>query len=111
MIYEKKRSFNGIWHINSRTTNHCNQCSLKFFTCSKNCSLVILNFPFLRLFLLGFKDLLHIGNQCRPNLFDLSITLPEKLYDSVIEVDERLYLDQQKCQLDLTQEFKDLVEM
>ncbi|RNA32525.1 5-oxoprolinase [Brachionus plicatilis] len=38
----------------------------------------------------GFKDLLFIGNQSRPNLFDLSIQMPKILYDDVIEVDERI---------------------
>ena len=38
----------------------------------------------------GFKDLLEIGNQSRPSLFDLSIVKPKQLYSSVIEVDERL---------------------
>ena len=38
----------------------------------------------------GFKDLLHIGTQARPNIFDLSINAPEVLYERVIEVDERV---------------------
>jgi 5-oxoprolinase (ATP-hydrolysing) len=38
----------------------------------------------------GFKDLLRIGTQQRPNLFQLSIPEPTLLYDQVIEVDERL---------------------
>ena len=38
----------------------------------------------------GFKDLLEIGNQARPSLFDLSIVKPKQLYASVTEVDERL---------------------
>lgn len=60
----------------------------------------------------GFKDLLYIGNQSRPNLFDLvhylsvlpkneiskwsflkwfkSIKMPRILYDEVIEVEERV---------------------
>ena len=38
----------------------------------------------------GFRDLLYIGNQSRPNLFDISIKMPNILYDSVIEVDERV---------------------
>ncbi|MBU2867348.1 hydantoinase B/oxoprolinase family protein [Pacificibacter marinus] len=38
----------------------------------------------------GFGDLLRIGYQNRPNLFDLEIKLPELLYEDVIEVDERL---------------------
>ena len=38
----------------------------------------------------GFADLLEIGNQARPELFDLAITKPEQLYSSVLEVHERL---------------------
>ena len=38
----------------------------------------------------GFKDALRIGYQNRPNLFTLDIVLPEMLYESVIEVDERV---------------------
>lgn len=41
----------------------------------------------------GLKDLLRIGYQNRPRLFDLDIQLPELLYDDVIEVDERLDAD------------------
>ena len=38
----------------------------------------------------GFKDLLRIGTQQRPNLFQINIPEPTILYDSVIEVNERL---------------------
>ncbi|MCA8998168.1 MAG: hydantoinase B/oxoprolinase family protein [Planctomycetaceae bacterium] len=38
----------------------------------------------------GFRDLLRIGNQDRPDLFALEICKPEPLYESVIEVDERI---------------------
>ncbi|MEM6306834.1 MAG: hydantoinase/oxoprolinase family protein, partial [Pseudomonadota bacterium] len=38
----------------------------------------------------GLKDLLRIGYQNRPKLFDLHIELPELLYDDVFEIDERL---------------------
>ncbi|EFX01321.1 hydantoinase [Grosmannia clavigera kw1407] len=38
----------------------------------------------------GFRDLLHIGNQARPDIFDLTVARPELLYQSVVEVDERL---------------------
>lgn len=38
----------------------------------------------------GFRDLLEIGNQSRPRLFDLDIVKPTQLYTSVIEIDERL---------------------
>ena len=58
----------------------------------------------------GFKDLLEIGNQARPSLFDLSIVKPVQLYHSVTEIEERLdadgniirKLDEQKLELDLT---------
>uniref|UniRef100_K3WI67 5-oxoprolinase n=1 Tax=Globisporangium ultimum (strain ATCC 200006 / CBS 805.95 / DAOM BR144) TaxID=431595 RepID=K3WI67_GLOUD len=40
----------------------------------------------------GFRDLLFIGNQSRPKIFDLEINTPDMLYESVIEVDERLQL-------------------
>lgn len=38
----------------------------------------------------GFRDLLRIGYQNRPDLFALQIELPELLYSEVIEIDERL---------------------
>ena len=38
----------------------------------------------------GFKDLLHIGNQTRPRIFDLEIRMPDVLYDEVVEVDEQV---------------------
>ena len=41
----------------------------------------------------GFKDCLEIGNQSRPKIFDLAIRKPEVLYQSVIEVDERVTLE------------------
>ncbi len=37
----------------------------------------------------GFKDALRIGYQNRPDIFALQITLPEMLYETVIEVAER----------------------
>ena len=41
----------------------------------------------------GFRDLLRIGNQSRPNIFDLTVSTPELLYQSVVEVDERITLE------------------
>src|SRR5581483_3184414 len=38
----------------------------------------------------GFKDALRIGNQARPRLFDLAITLPSMLYERVEEVGGRV---------------------
>lgn len=40
----------------------------------------------------GFRDLLLIGNQSRPKIFDLNIRRPPPLYSTVIEVDERVTL-------------------
>jgi 5-oxoprolinase (ATP-hydrolysing) len=38
----------------------------------------------------GFRDILQIGNQDRPGIFDLEIKKPDLLYETVVEVDERL---------------------
>ncbi|WP_051299793.1 hydantoinase/oxoprolinase N-terminal domain-containing protein [Methylobacter luteus] len=38
----------------------------------------------------GFKDCLRIGYQNRPDIFALNIRLPEQLYRSVSEIDERV---------------------
>ncbi len=38
----------------------------------------------------GLGDLLRIGHQARPTLFDLHIVLPELLYERAVEVKERL---------------------
>jgi len=40
----------------------------------------------------GFRDLLLIGNQSRPRIFDLNIKRPFPLYSDVIEIDERVTL-------------------
>jgi 5-oxoprolinase (ATP-hydrolysing) len=45
--------------------------------------------------------LLYIGNQQRPNIFDLEIKIPDVLYDEVIEVDERVLLVDNTCQMDI----------
>ena len=40
----------------------------------------------------GFRDLLKIGNQTRPHIFDLVINKPDLLYERVVEISERLLL-------------------
>ncbi|PRD28150.1 UNVERIFIED_CONTAM: 5-oxoprolinase [Trichonephila clavipes] len=47
----------------------------------------------------GFRDVLHIGNQSRPKIFSLEIDCPENLYEEVIEVEERIVLHQNKCEI------------
>ncbi|MEM7723473.1 MAG: hydantoinase B/oxoprolinase family protein [Pseudomonadota bacterium] len=46
--------------------------------------------PVLLLITKGFRDLLRIGTQARPRLFDLNIDLPELLYTDATEIPERL---------------------
>lgn len=41
----------------------------------------------------GFKDLVKIGTQQRPNIFELNIKTAPEIYDLVIEVDERISSD------------------
>lgn len=41
----------------------------------------------------GFKDALEIGYQSRPKLFDLAIKKPEVLYSEVVEVNERVTME------------------
>lgn len=41
----------------------------------------------------GFKDCLEIGNQSRPRIFDLAIRKPEVLYQKVVEIEERVTLE------------------
>ncbi|KAJ3755736.1 Hydantoinase B/oxoprolinase-domain-containing protein [Lentinula raphanica] len=38
----------------------------------------------------GFKDVLRIGAQARPNIFDISVEKLSLLYEKVIEIDERV---------------------
>lgn len=45
----------------------------------------------------GFPDLLYIGNQSRPLIFDLEILKPDVIYDRVVEIDERVQLVQDKA--------------
>ncbi|MDE0820598.1 MAG: hydantoinase B/oxoprolinase family protein, partial [Opitutales bacterium] len=41
----------------------------------------------------GFRDVLRIGNQARPDIFAKEIVLPEQLYSTVVEVEERVLAD------------------
>ncbi|UNI20635.1 5-oxoprolinase (ATP-hydrolyzing) [Purpureocillium takamizusanense] len=41
----------------------------------------------------GFRDCLDIGNQSRPKIFDLAIRKPDVLYEAVVEIDERVTLE------------------
>jgi 5-oxoprolinase (ATP-hydrolysing) len=47
----------------------------------------------------GFKDVLQIGNQARPKIFDLNIRKPSNLYEEVVEVDCRIVPERTDCQL------------
>ena len=51
----------------------------------------------------GFADALRIGNQARPRLFDLAITLPSMLYAEVAEIGGRVGVDGEEIEpLDAT---------
>jgi 5-oxoprolinase (ATP-hydrolysing) len=41
----------------------------------------------------GFADILRIGNQARPRLFDLAVALPTLLYERVVEIGGRVGID------------------
>lgn len=48
----------------------------------------------------GFRDLLYIGNQARPKIFDLNIRKPANLYKTVVEISCRLVPEQaDRCKL------------
>ncbi|XP_075165148.1 5-oxoprolinase [Haematobia irritans] len=49
----------------------------------------------------GFHDLLYIGNQARPKIFELDIKKPSNLYKTVVEVDCRIIpeMSKERCQL------------
>lgn len=42
---------------------------------------------------IGFKDLCEIGDGSRPKLFDLNIRKPKVLFDQVIEIEERVTIE------------------
>lgn len=41
----------------------------------------------------GLQDLCEIGDQARPHLFDLNIRKPKVLFDRVVEVEERVTIE------------------
>lgn len=45
--------------------------------------------------------MLYIGNQSRPKIFDFDIKIPDPLYEVVVEVDERVVLDDPTCGMQL----------
>lgn len=62
----------------------------------------------------GFKDCLAIGNQSRPRIFDLAVRKPDVLYEAVVEIDERVTLedyaeDPERHTTDVNSKSKDLV--
>lgn len=60
----------------------------------------------------GFADLLHIGDQQRPRLFDLSIQKPKPLFCATAEIDERMDASGQVIRpLDLEQARRELVRL
>lgn len=62
-------------------------------TLATNCALERNGEPCAFITTKGFKDILLIGDQTRPHIFDLNIKKPTPLYDMVVEVDERVTLE------------------
>ena len=47
----------------------------------------------------GFADIVRIGYQNRPDIFALEIVLPEQLYETVVEFQERIHADGEIAQI------------
>lgn len=56
----------------------------------------------------GFRDLLRIGNQARPNIFDLSARRPDVLFEAVVEVNERIIPSHQRSSKDFLSSFRSI---
>ncbi|KAK9890948.1 hypothetical protein WA026_013289 [Henosepilachna vigintioctopunctata] len=58
----------------------------------------------------GFHDILLIGNQARPKIFELDIKRPEVLYSAVVEIDCRVIPAQNgTCELKTTKNYRRIV--
>ncbi|GCF01482.1 5-oxoprolinase [Zygosaccharomyces mellis] len=62
-------------------------------TLATNCALERNGEPCAFITTKGFKDVMIIGNQSRPDIFDLNIRRTKPLYDMVVEIDERVTLE------------------
>lgn len=62
-------------------------------TVATNALLERKGFPVAFLVTKGFRDALKIGNQSRPNIFDMSAERLANLYSTVVEVDERVTIE------------------
>lgn len=62
-------------------------------TVATNALLERKGYPVLLVTTKGFGDVLRIGNQTRPSIFDLTAKKLAHLYDSVLEVDERVTIE------------------
>lgn len=58
----------------------------------------------------GFQDILAIGYQDRPKLFDLHIEKPVQLYQAVIEIDERVILEDGNLIVEKTPEYAEVFD-
>ena len=47
----------------------------------------------------GFRDIVEIGQQDRPDIFDLKAARPSPLYDAIVEVNERVITKRTDCRL------------
>ena len=49
----------------------------------------------------GFRDIIEIGQQDRPDIFDLKAARPAPLYDAIVEIDERVITSRDDCHLEM----------
>jgi len=47
----------------------------------------------------GFKDVVDIGTQDRPDIFDIKASRPKPLYDDVVEIEERVIPARKDCKM------------
>ncbi len=86
-------AFTGVPHPRSAPLPTRNICSIRMgTTVATNALLERKGARSLLVVTAGFRDLLAIGTQARPRIFDLEISRPCALYEEVLEVEERLVL-------------------
>lgn len=55
----------------------------------------------------GLRDVLAIGHQARPNIFDLKVQKPSPLYSAVLEVKERMRVMPKSCHVSRVDELRE----
>ena len=56
----------------------------------------------------GFRDFLHIGTQARPDIFDIKVAMEGNLYETVVEIDERVVIHHAGASEDLNKALREV---